>query len=70
MVDALEVLVRMCVLELSNPPQGLPSLIVLFPSGHSLFFLRVMVHLFGRVFEKFDESYCFWLFILWDVFLL
>ena len=39
----------------ANPCQGL---LVLFPSGHPLFLLRVLVHLSERVFEKFDEIYC------------
>ena len=54
----------------ANPCQGLPSLLVLFPSGNPLFLVRVLVHLSGRVFEKFDEIYCFWFSNLWDVFLL
>jgi hypothetical protein len=38
----------------ANRSRELLSLLVLFPSGHMLFLLRVPVHLFGRVCEKFD----------------
>ena len=45
----------------ASPSQGLLSLLVPFPSGHSSFLLRVLVNLSGRVCEKLDGSYCFWL---------
>ena len=44
--------------------------IYFFSSSHPLFLLRVLDHLSGRIFVEFDESYCFWLFILWDVYFL
>ena len=43
---------------------------VFFLEQPPLFLLRVLAHLSGRIFVEFDESYCFWLFILWDVFFL